>query len=123
MNRTGISGNVAIVTGAGQGIGALFTTLGAELAEHATRCNTGAPGSTDTQRGMWDERGAAQVIAGSPETHEAGIPLRKIATRPTSPTRWPSAPPRRPGTSKRVTRTSTAPPRAPEPAANRERLS
>ncbi|MBB5157887.1 NAD(P)-dependent dehydrogenase (short-subunit alcohol dehydrogenase family) [Saccharopolyspora phatthalungensis] len=37
MNRTGIGGNVAIVTGAGQGTGAAVTTALAELGA-APRC-------------------------------------------------------------------------------------
>jgi 2,3-dihydro-2,3-dihydroxybenzoate dehydrogenase len=58
-------------------------SLGLELAPHGIRCNIVAPGSTLTpmQTGMWaDEKGAERVIAGSPETFKAGIPLAKLAT-------------------------------------------
>jgi 2,3-dihydro-2,3-dihydroxybenzoate dehydrogenase len=61
----------------------MFTKcLGLELARYDIRCNVVAPGSTDTdmQRSMWDgPDGAAAVIAGSPETFRAGIPLRRLA--------------------------------------------
>lgn len=62
----------------------MFTRcLGLELAPHGIRCNIVAPGSTLTpmQTGMWaGPEGAAAVIAGSPETFKAGIPLGKLAT-------------------------------------------
>lgn len=62
----------------------MFTRcLGLELASHGIRCNIVAPGSTLTpmQENMWaDANGAAQVIAGSPETFRTGIPLGRIAT-------------------------------------------
>jgi 2,3-dihydro-2,3-dihydroxybenzoate dehydrogenase len=62
----------------------MFTRcLGLELGPRGVRCNIVAPGSTLTpmQTGMWaDEDDAARVIAGSPETFKAGIPLRKLAT-------------------------------------------
>jgi 2,3-dihydro-2,3-dihydroxybenzoate dehydrogenase len=62
----------------------MFTRcLGLELGPKGVRCNIVAPGSTLTsmQTGMWaDEDGAARVIAGSPETFKAGIPLQKLAT-------------------------------------------
>lgn len=57
--------------------------LGLELAPSGIRCNIVAPGSTLTpmQTGLWaDEAGAARVIAGTPETFKAGIPLGKLAT-------------------------------------------
>lgn len=57
--------------------------LGLELAPLGIRCNVVAPGSTLTpmQTGMWaDDSGAAQVIAGFPQTFKPGIPLGKIAS-------------------------------------------
>ncbi|MDA3645273.1 2,3-dihydro-2,3-dihydroxybenzoate dehydrogenase [Saccharopolyspora indica] len=83
-NAAGVPRHGMAAYAASKAAATLFTkSLGLELAEHGIRCNVVAPGSTDTdmQRGMWaDERGAERVIAGSPETFKAGIPLRKLAT-------------------------------------------
>ncbi|MGW5646286.1 2,3-dihydro-2,3-dihydroxybenzoate dehydrogenase [Saccharopolyspora sp. NPDC003752] len=83
-NAAGVPRHGMSAYAASKAAATLFTkSLGLELAEHGIRCNVVAPGSTDTemQRGMWaDERGAERVIAGSPETFKAGIPLRKLAT-------------------------------------------
>lgn len=61
----------------------MFTKcLGLELAEYGIRCNVVSPGSTDTpmQWSMWaDERGARDVIEGSPAQYKVGIPLKKLA--------------------------------------------
>jgi len=126
-NAAGVPRHSMSAYAASKAAATMFTkSLGLDLAEHGIRCNIVAPGSTDTemQRGMWaDGDGAAQVIAGSPEIYKAGIPLRKIASPSDIATRWSSSPPRRPGTSRCTTCTSTVAPRcAPEPAANRERL-
>ncbi|MFC7340109.1 2,3-dihydro-2,3-dihydroxybenzoate dehydrogenase [Saccharopolyspora griseoalba] len=83
-NAAGVPRHSMSAYAASKAAATMFTkSLGLELAEHGIRCNIVAPGSTDTemQRGMWaDDDGAARVIAGSPETYKAGIPLRKIAT-------------------------------------------
>ncbi|MEU5850700.1 2,3-dihydro-2,3-dihydroxybenzoate dehydrogenase [Saccharopolyspora shandongensis] len=83
-NAAGVPRHGMSAYAASKAAATMFTkSLGLELAEHGIRCNVVAPGSTDTemQRGMWaDERGAERVIAGSPETFKAGIPLRKLAT-------------------------------------------
>lgn len=58
----------------------MFTKcLGLELAEYGIRCNTVAPGSTDTamQRALGLD--PAAVIAGDPATFRVGIPLGRIA--------------------------------------------
>ncbi len=57
--------------------------LGLELAGEGIRCNTVAPGSTDTpmQRQLVaDEAAARRVIAGVPATYRTGIPLGRIAS-------------------------------------------
>ncbi|GAB3691929.1 2,3-dihydro-2,3-dihydroxybenzoate dehydrogenase [Saccharopolyspora tripterygii] len=83
-NAAGVPRHSMAAYAASKAAATMFTkSLGLELAEHGIRCNIVAPGSTDTdmQRGMWsDANGPERVIAGSPETYKAGIPLRKIAT-------------------------------------------
>lgn len=83
-NAAGVPRHSMSAYAASKAAATMFTkSLGLELAEHGIRCNIVAPGSTDTdmQRGMWaDDSGAEQVIAGSPETYKAGIPLGKLAT-------------------------------------------
>jgi 2,3-dihydro-2,3-dihydroxybenzoate dehydrogenase len=62
---------------------AMFTRcLGLELAPYGIRCNTVAPGSTDTamQRSLWtDELGPDSVVAGNPSAYRVGIPLGRLA--------------------------------------------
>jgi 2,3-dihydro-2,3-dihydroxybenzoate dehydrogenase len=83
-NAAGIPRHAMAAYAASKAAATMFTRcLGLELAPHGIRCNIVAPGSTLTpmQTGMWaDEEGAARVIAGSPETFKAGIPLAKLAT-------------------------------------------
>ncbi|RRO18975.1 2,3-dihydro-2,3-dihydroxybenzoate dehydrogenase [Saccharopolyspora rhizosphaerae] len=83
-NAAGVPRHSMAAYAASKAAATMFTkSLGLELAEHGIRCNIVAPGSTDTemQRGMWtDGSGPERVIAGSPETYKAGIPLRKLAT-------------------------------------------
>ncbi|MEV1090161.1 2,3-dihydro-2,3-dihydroxybenzoate dehydrogenase [Streptomyces microflavus] len=59
----------------------LIKSLGLEVAEYGIRCNTVAPGSTDTPmlRSMWHDRAAEQhTLDGSPAAYRVGIPLRRI---------------------------------------------
>ncbi|MDQ0511456.1 2,3-dihydro-2,3-dihydroxybenzoate dehydrogenase [Ancylobacter amanitiformis] len=83
-NAAGIPRHAMAAYAASKAAATMFTRcLGLELAPHGIRCNIVAPGSTLTpmQTGMWaDGNGAARVIAGSPETFKAGIPLAKLAT-------------------------------------------
>ncbi|MBS9475919.1 2,3-dihydro-2,3-dihydroxybenzoate dehydrogenase [Ancylobacter radicis] len=83
-NAAGIPRHAMSAYAASKAAATMFTRcLGLELASHGIRCNIVAPGSTLTpmQTGMWgDENGAARVIAGTPETFKAGIPLGKLAT-------------------------------------------
>lgn len=83
-NAAGIPRHAMAAYAASKAAATMFTRcLGLELAPHGIRCNIVAPGSTLTpmQTGMWaDEHGAAKVIAGSPETFKAGIPLAKLAS-------------------------------------------
>lgn len=65
-------------------VSALSANAALELAPLGIRCNTVAPGSTDSpmQHAMWhddDERDRARVIAGDPGTFRLGIPLGRIA--------------------------------------------
>ncbi|TSI14544.1 SDR family oxidoreductase [Brevibacterium aurantiacum] len=65
-------------------VSALSANAALELASLGARCNTVAPGSTDSpmQRSMWhddDDRDRARVIAGDPEAFRLGIPLGRIA--------------------------------------------
>lgn len=58
--------------------------LGLELAAAGIRCNTVAPGSTDTAMltALWDGDGAdarRASVAGSPELYRVGIPLGRVA--------------------------------------------
>ncbi|TCK23855.1 2,3-dihydro-2,3-dihydroxybenzoate dehydrogenase [Ancylobacter aquaticus] len=82
-NAAGIPRHAMAAYAASKAAATMFTRcLGLELAPHGIRCNIVAPGSTLTpmQTGMWaDEHGAARVIAGTPETFKAGIPLGKLA--------------------------------------------
>lgn len=83
-NAAGVPRHGMAAYAASKAAATMFTRcLGLELAPHGIRCNIVAPGSTLTpmQTGMWaDENGAGRVIAGSPETFKAGIPLGKLAT-------------------------------------------
>ena len=83
-NAAGVPRHAMAAYAASKAAATMFTRcLGLELAPHGIRCNIVAPGSTLTpmQTAMWaDESGAAQVIAGKPETFKAGIPLGKLAT-------------------------------------------
>jgi 2,3-dihydro-2,3-dihydroxybenzoate dehydrogenase len=83
-NAAGVPRHAMAAYAASKAAATMFTRcLGLELAPHGIRCNVVAPGSTMTpmQTGMWaDADGAARVIAGSPETFKAGIPLGKLAT-------------------------------------------
>lgn len=83
-NAAGIPRHAMAAYAASKAAATMFTRcLGLELAPHGIRCNIIAPGSTLTpmQTGMWaDDKGAARVIAGQPETFKAGIPLGKLAT-------------------------------------------
>lgn len=83
-NAAGVPRHAMAAYASSKAAATMFTRcLGLELAGHGIRCNVVAPGSTLTpmQTGMWaDERGAAAVIAGSPATFKAGIPLGKLAT-------------------------------------------
>lgn len=83
-NAAGVPRHAMAAYGASKAAAHMFARcLGLELAEAGVRCNIVAPGSTLTamQTGMWaDDRGAAQMIAGQPETFRAGIPLGKLAT-------------------------------------------
>ena len=83
-NAAGVPRHAMAAYAASKAATTMFTRcLGLELAPQGIRCNIVAPGSTLTpmQTGMWaDADGAAHVIAGSPETYKAGIPLRKLAT-------------------------------------------
>lgn len=55
--------------------------LALELARTGVRCNTVAPGSTDTTmlRGMDDAGGLGHAVAGEPASFRIGIPLGKVA--------------------------------------------
>lgn len=83
-NAAGVPRHAMAAYAASKAAATMFTRcLGLELAPKGIRCNIVAPGSTLTpmQTGMWtDEHGADKVIAGSPETFKAGIPLGKLAT-------------------------------------------
>lgn len=83
-NAAGVPRHAMAAYAASKAAATMFTRcLGLELGPRGVRCNIVAPGSTLTsmQTGMWaDDQGAARVIAGSPETFKAGIPLRKLAT-------------------------------------------
>ncbi len=83
-NAAGVPRHAMAAYAASKAAATMFTRcLGLELAPHGIRCNIVAPGSTLTpmQTGMWPgSEGAAAVIAGSPETFKAGIPLGKLAT-------------------------------------------
>lgn len=83
-NAAGVPRHAMAAYAASKAAATMFTRcLGLELGPKGVRCNIVAPGSTLTpmQTGMWvDEDGAALVIAGSPETFKAGIPLQKLAT-------------------------------------------
>ncbi|MDA0563942.1 2,3-dihydro-2,3-dihydroxybenzoate dehydrogenase [Streptomonospora sp. S1-112] len=61
----------------------MFTKcLGLELAEHGIRCNTVAPGSTDTPmlHSMWaGSADRARTLDGDPAAYRVGIPLRRLA--------------------------------------------
>jgi len=82
-NAAGVPRHAMAAYAASKAAAAMFTRcLGLELAPSGIRCNIVAPGSTLTpmQTGMWaDGLGAARVLAGSPETFKAGIPLGKLA--------------------------------------------
>lgn len=82
-NAAGVPRHGMAAYAASKAASTMFTRcLGLELAPLGIRCNIVAPGSTLTpmQTGMWaDEQGAQRVIAGSPETYKAGIPLQKLA--------------------------------------------
>ncbi len=82
-NAAGVPRHGMAAYAASKAAATMFTRcLGLELAPMGIRCNIVAPGSTMTamQTGMWrDATGADQVIAGSPGTFKAGIPLGKIA--------------------------------------------
>lgn len=82
-NAAGVPRHAMAAYAASKAAAAMFTRcLGLELAPLGIRCNIVAPGSTLTpmQTGMWaDGDGAAAVIAGSPATFKAGIPLGKLA--------------------------------------------
>jgi len=83
-NAAGVPRHGMAAYAASKAAATMFTRcLGLELAPDGIRCNIVAPGSTLTpmQTGMWaDPRGAERVVAGSPETFKAGIPLGKLAT-------------------------------------------
>lgn len=83
-NAAGVPRHAMAAYAASKAAATMFTRcLGLELAPRGVRCNIVAPGSTLTpmQTGMWaDAEGGARVIAGSPETFKAGIPLGKLAT-------------------------------------------
>lgn len=83
-NAAGVPRHAMAAYAASKAAATMFTRcLGLELAPHGVRCNIVAPGSTLTpmQTGMWaDADGAARVVAGSPETFKAGIPLGKLAS-------------------------------------------
>lgn len=83
-NAAGVPRHAMAAYAASKAAATMFTRcLGLELGPMGVRCNIVAPGSTMTpmQTGMWaDANGAARVIAGSPETFKAGIPLAKLAT-------------------------------------------
>lgn len=83
-NAAGVPRHAMAAYAASKAAATMFTRcLGLELGPKGVRCNIVAPGSTMTpmQTGMWaDENGAARVIAGTPETFKAGIPLQKLAT-------------------------------------------
>jgi len=82
-NAAGVPRHAMAAYAASKAAATMFTRcLGLELAPAGIRCNIVAPGSTLTpmQTGMWaDAQGGARVIAGSPETFKAGIPLGKLA--------------------------------------------
>jgi 2,3-dihydro-2,3-dihydroxybenzoate dehydrogenase len=83
-NAAGVPRHAMAAYAASKAAATMFTRcLGLELGPRGVRCNIVAPGSTLTpmQTGMWAEKDdAARVIAGSPGTFKAGIPLRKLAT-------------------------------------------
>ncbi|WAH56296.1 2,3-dihydro-2,3-dihydroxybenzoate dehydrogenase [Pseudomonas silvicola] len=61
----------------------LNNCIGLELSAYGVRCNLVSPGSTDTPmlRDMvGGPQGFDRLVAGLPEHHKLGIPLRKIAT-------------------------------------------
>jgi 2,3-dihydro-2,3-dihydroxybenzoate dehydrogenase len=83
-NAAGVPRHAMAAYAASKAAATMFTRcLGLELAPFGIRCNIVAPGSTRTpmQTGMWRQGlGEAEVIAGTPATFKAGIPLGKIAT-------------------------------------------
>jgi len=83
-NAAGVPRHAMSAYAASKAAATMFTRcLGLELAPSGVRCNIVAPGSTLTpmQTGMWaGASGEARVIAGSPESFKAGIPLGKLAT-------------------------------------------
>lgn len=83
-NAAGVPRHAMAAYAASKAAATMFTRcLGLELGPKGVRCNIVAPGSTLTpmQTGMWaDDSGSARVIAGSPETFKAGVPLQKLAT-------------------------------------------
>lgn len=83
-NAGGVPRHAMAAYAASKAAATMFTRcLGLELAPLGVRCNIVAPGSTLTpmQTGMWtNETDEQAVIAGSPATFKAGIPLGKLAT-------------------------------------------
>lgn len=81
-NAAGVPRHGMAAYAAAKAAASMFTRcLGLELAPHGIRCNIVAPGSTNTPMltGMWvGDAGVDDVIAGSPRTFKAGIPLGKI---------------------------------------------
>ncbi|WP_429933016.1 2,3-dihydro-2,3-dihydroxybenzoate dehydrogenase [Agrobacterium vitis] len=61
---------------------ALMKCISLEVAPMGIRCNTVAPGSTNTEmlRSLWlDDNGRERTLGGDPESFRLGIPLRRIA--------------------------------------------
>ncbi len=83
----------------------LVKSLGLEVAQYGIRCNTVAPGSTDTPmlRSMWHDREAEQhTLDGSPPRTASASRCAGSAAPTTSRRRWrscsPTGPPRSPCT-------------------------